>query len=95
VTASAICGEIADLAGYRDFFVHGSITQMILEPPSSFQFTRLDRRPDNHGYEEVYLKLSGAELLKLSTTAFEIAMRLSDVGRHVREVIETQKAAKE
>lgn len=93
--AEAICGEIRELAKHRDFIVHGCITEYVLNlPVPTIQYTKMDRKPDHTGYEQTSTRFTELELVKISHAAFQVYLRLTELGDATRKFLPPEKGSK-
>jgi len=86
--AENIATAARQIAKHRDFLVHGCLTEYIAAVPS-FQFTKLDGREDNTGYEQTSTKLTERELIEISEAAFAVLLQLSELGTELRKLAVT------
>jgi hypothetical protein len=91
--ASNLCSTINDISWYRDFFVHGCMTEWDLRL-STFQFTRLDRREDNSGYDQTSTTVTTKKLIEIAAAAGQVVFGLGDLGEGLRELIANQQLGK-
>jgi len=84
-----ICKVIKDIDYHRNYIVHGAMTRYSPDPDpykSTYEFTKVDKRDDNSGYDHFAITLSYRQLVDLAKACEEVVRGLTSVGANIHEI---------